>query len=60
LGVNDDAPWTSCSPNGAWDWFDEGVVPVLEALHREHATALPLNVPAGDALPVHPATPSSR
>jgi len=36
------------------DWFDEGVVPVLEALHREHATTLPLNVPAGDALPGSP------
>jgi len=33
------------------DWFDEGIVPVLEALHGEGARSMPLNVPAGEAFP---------
>ncbi len=36
------------------DWFDEGIVPVLEALHGESARSMPLNVPAGDSLPGAP------
>ena len=54
LGVNDDARVDQLLAERRMDWFDEGVVPVLEALHREHATTLPLNVPAGDALPGSP------
>lgn len=36
------------------DWFDEGIVPVLEALHADDARSMPLNVPAGDAFPGAP------
>ena len=33
------------------DWFDEGVVPVLEALQQSQPGAFPLNVPAAAAMP---------
>jgi alpha-galactosidase/6-phospho-beta-glucosidase family protein len=33
------------------DWFDEAIVPVLEALHGSRPLCMPLNVPAGDAFP---------
>jgi 6-phospho-beta-glucosidase len=36
------------------DWFDEAIVPVLEALHGQRTCAMPLNVPAGDSLPGAP------
>lgn len=36
------------------DWFDEAIVPVLEALHGEAPRSMPLNVPAGDAFPGAP------
>ncbi|HEX6398088.1 MAG TPA: hypothetical protein VFZ95_11735 [Steroidobacteraceae bacterium] len=36
------------------DWFDEAIVPVLEALHGESVRTMPLNVPAGDAFPGAP------
>jgi alpha-galactosidase/6-phospho-beta-glucosidase family protein len=36
------------------DWFDEAVVPVLEALHGAPGRSMPLNVPAGDAFPGAP------
>jgi len=36
------------------DWFDEGVVPVLEALRQPQDVSFPLNVPAGEAMPDAP------
>ncbi len=36
------------------DWFDEGVVPLLEAMLRRTVTPFPLNVPAAGALPGAP------
>ena len=32
------------------DWFDEGVLPVLEALQGEGERSIPLNVPAGSSM----------
>jgi 6-phospho-beta-glucosidase len=37
------------------DWFDEGVVPVLEALQQSQPGTFPLNVPAAEAMPGAPA-----
>ncbi len=48
-GEADDARVDSLLTERRMDWFDEGVVPVLEGLHADQPHHMPLNVPADGA-----------
>jgi 6-phospho-beta-glucosidase len=54
LVAGDDAGVDALLAERRMDWFDEGIVPVLESLQLEQPRSFPLNVPADDALPGAP------
>lgn len=54
LAAGDDPRVDALLAERRMDWFDEGIVPVLEALQGDEPRSFPLNVPAGDAFPGAP------
>jgi 6-phospho-beta-glucosidase len=54
LAAGDDPRVDALLGERRMDWFDEGIVPVLEALRGREPRPFPLNVPAGDAFPGAP------